>query len=158
MIFDEDMSFSTRLRLLFVVVCAALIYQVISFVGTDWTDATSLRNIGNPFDDLSTRVKKECESIPGIRLMYTKENGFPVAELTIWDTVLGCTFYSLGFVGLLWAMTPMPDVKLHLFLIVTFDNRTPGPDNEVQVINVPLWHPAGGEGPVFNPPPPPPEP
>ncbi|GFW24996.1 uncharacterized protein TNCV_3154991 [Trichonephila clavipes] len=101
-------------------------------------------------------VKNLFESIPGIRLMYTRGDGFPLAELNLWDTILGCTFYSLGFVGLLWVMTPVPDVKFHLFVIVAFDNRTPGPEADAQVVNVPMWHPAGGEGPVFNPPPPPP--
>ncbi|KAF8770181.1 hypothetical protein HNY73_017744 [Argiope bruennichi] len=89
--------------------------------------------------------------------MYASDDGFPLDELTIWDSLLGCLFYCLSFIGLLWMTTPLPDIQVHLFFIVSFEDRALGPeDREPQIFHIPMWHPAGGEGPVLNPPPPPP--
>ncbi|GFT24045.1 uncharacterized protein NPIL_71271 [Nephila pilipes] len=140
-----------RERIIILIVIAAIAFQVSSLVGTDWRDQTSIRNIDNPIEEMAKKMMMLGSTIPGVRLMYPTEKGFPLDELTYWDTFLGCTLYSLSFMLLLWLTTPLPDIKVNFMLLVIFDSRTPGPEDEVrQVIHLPLWPPEGGEGPVFH--------
>ncbi|GBL84064.1 hypothetical protein AVEN_100915-1 [Araneus ventricosus] len=122
----------------------------------------AIRNIKNPFEEVGKWILRLGSDLPGLRLMYASASGFPLEELTIWDTILGSLFYCLNFICLLWLATPLPDIQVHFFLIASFEERTRGPhEREPPVFNIidmpqGVWHPAGGEGPVLNPPPPPP--
>ncbi|CAL1294344.1 unnamed protein product [Larinioides sclopetarius] len=150
-----------RLRVIIFLVLTALSYQIGSLIGTDWRDEEAIRNIKSPFEDVGRWILRLGSDLPGLRLMYGPASGYPLDELTIWDTILGSLFYSLNFIGLLWLATPLPDIQVHFFFITNFEERTRGPhDREPPVININMahgaWHPAGGEGPVLNPPPLPP--
>ncbi|KAG8195031.1 hypothetical protein JTE90_008202 [Oedothorax gibbosus] len=140
-----------RKRAVLVAVIAIIVYEIYLLSSTDWESDAALDI--NPLYMLGRLLLRWGRTLPGIRLMYGGEKGFPLKDLTIWDSIFGCLFYGLAFFFLMWLMTPLPDISVHTFILVNFESRALEEEDEngfqEALMEIPRRHPAAGEGPAF---------